>query len=45
LIDDVPLIPLSRIVAYLDANPNLKDLVAPYAHPMLLWPQPVGGKA
>jgi spore coat polysaccharide biosynthesis protein SpsF len=45
LIDDVPLISLSRIIAYLDANPTLKDLVAPYVHPMLLWPQPVDSKA
>lgn len=34
-----PLMPLADIIAFVDANPKLKDLVAPYVHPMLLWPQ------
>lgn len=40
-----PLIPLADIIAFVDANPKLKELVAPYVHPMLLWPQEEGAKA
>jgi spore coat polysaccharide biosynthesis protein SpsF len=43
LADKAPLIPLADIVAFVDANPKLKELVAPYVHPMLLWPQEAEG--
>lgn len=36
--DRAPLIPLREIVALLDRRPELTALVAPYLHPMRLWP-------
>ncbi len=39
--DKAPHIPLTDIIAFLDASPKLKELLAPYVKPMLLWPDPV----
>ncbi|MEW5728899.1 MAG: acylneuraminate cytidylyltransferase [Pseudomonadota bacterium] len=38
--DKGPKIPVADIVRFLDANPGLKDLLAPYTKPMRLWPDP-----
>jgi spore coat polysaccharide biosynthesis protein SpsF len=36
--DKAPLIPLADIVAFLDDNPEIKDLVAPYVSTKRVWP-------
>jgi spore coat polysaccharide biosynthesis protein SpsF len=35
--DSMPLVPVARIVDFLDSRPDLKALVQPYVHPQPLW--------